>query len=189
MQSPTRLSSANALVAPGEVLDSFLRADDAYSLLRETRVDWVHGRLLEAPPQVNDLLKKVGGLGEADRALTASGLRLLGRLQNDLELAARTSSVLSERFEILDVIGKGSTSVALKAVNKRVGRTVVLKMLRPIRPETIEVAIERLGTLDGIPHLVAPIDSYTIDTTSSADDSVRLYCIVFPFVSAITLDE
>jgi tRNA A-37 threonylcarbamoyl transferase component Bud32 len=137
---------------------------------------------------VVELLEKVSGLPTADHSLTPSGLRLLGRLQIDLESAAR-SSLLAERFQILDVIGKGSSSVALKAVNKRVGRTVVLKVLRPVRPEPVEAAIEKLGTLDGIPHLVAPIDSYVIDTTSSAEDAVRLYCIVFPFISAITLDE
>jgi len=137
---------------------------------------------------VVDLLKKVKGLGEDNRTLTPSGMRILGRLQIDLESAAKSSS-LAEHFEIEGPIARGSSSIALKAVNRRVRRPVVLKILQPVLPEVAEAAIARLGSLDGIPHLVAPIDSDVIETESVAGDRLRLYCIVFPLVRAITLEE
>jgi len=187
MQSSTPLFAANAIAPHGRVLESFLGKDDVIPWLRNTRVDWVQGKLLEAPPEVIQVLERVGGFAGDDRTLTQSGLRILGRLQIDLESAARSSS-LAEHFIIEGPIAKGSSSVALKAVNKKVGRTVVLKILYPIAPELAEAAIKKLGPLEGIPNLIAPIDSDTIDTTTTAGDSVRLYCVVFPFIPAITLE-
>jgi tRNA A-37 threonylcarbamoyl transferase component Bud32 len=109
-------------------------------------------------------------------------------LQIDLVLAVKSSRI-AEKFEIGDVIGEGSTSVALKAINKTVGRPVVLKVLRPSNYRQVQAAIARLGTLDDIPHLVAPIDSYEIETSSIAGDRTKLFCIVFPFIPATTFDD
>src|SRR6185295_11105032 len=189
--SSHRLTGTNAIESPGRLIESFLRSSDVQGLLRDTHVDWLRGTLLEAPSEVVELLRAVKGFateGVDDRTLTPSGLRLLGRLQIDLESAAK-SSALVEKFEINGVIARGSSSVALKAVNKRVGRTVVLKVLHPAKPELAEAAIERMGTLDGIPHLIAPIDSLVLEATTVSGDTLRLNCIVFPFVPATTLEE
>ena len=188
MQSPTRLSAANAIAEPGRVLKSFLTERQLSDLSRNTHIDWLHGVLLTASPQVATLLQDIGGLAEDGHTLTQPAMSFLGRIQIDLEDTVRQSH-LSDRFEIQGTVGRGSSSVALKARNKQVGRTVVLKILRPGLPRDATSAIEHLGALESIPRLVAPIDSYVIDATTSSGDSVQLYCIVFPFVLATTLDE
>jgi tRNA A-37 threonylcarbamoyl transferase component Bud32 len=188
MQGSNPLITANAIEDPGRILESFLSDRAVSGWLHETHVDWSKGRLLNAPDRVIDVLKRVQGLEDDSRTLTPSGMRILGRLQIDLESATRTS-VLAEHFEIEAAIAKGSSSIALKAVNRRVGRTVVLKILQPVLPEVAEAAIGRLGSLEGIPHLVAPIDSEVVETTTVAGDPVRLYCIVFPLIRAITLED
>ena len=188
MQSPTRLSAANAIVEPGRALKSFLTEGKLSDLSRDTHIDWLHGVLLTASPQVATLLQDIGGLAEDGHTLTQPAMSFLGRVQLDLEDTVR-KSYLSDRFEILGTIGRGSSSVALKARNRQVGRTVVLKILRPGLPIDAKSAIEHLGELESIPRLVAPIDSYVIDATTISGDSVQLYCIVFPFVPATTLEE
>jgi len=188
MEMLTPSATAEAIEHSGRILGFFLHRDDAPQLLRETHVDWAAGSILKAPPQVVEVLRQTAGCEADQRTLTTSGLRILGRLQINLESAAR-SSRLSDHFEIIGPIAKGSSSVALKAINKRVGRTIVLKLLQSSKPELVEAAIKRLGAVDGIPHLVAPMDSYTIPATSIAEDPVELYCIVFPFIDGTTLDD
>jgi hypothetical protein len=188
MHTSNPLVTANAIADPGRALESFLNEQDVSRWLHETHVNWLDGALLEAPARVIDLLKRVKGLAEDDRKLTPSGMRIVGRLQIDLALAAKSSS-LAQHFDIEETIAKGSNSIALKAVNKRVHRPVVLKILQPVLPALAEAAIGQLGSLDGIPHLVAPIDSDTFDTRTVSGDLVRLYCIVFPFIRAITLED
>src|ERR1017187_7910743 len=188
MHSTNRLCAANAIVKPGRELERFLRAPDAVNVIKRTHVNWMVGELLEAPPEMQELLHKIEGIEPSSRKLSQSALRLLGKLQIDLESAARESP-LAQRFEILGVIGRGGNSIALKATNKSVGRTVVLKILRPIQPDLAEAAIRKLGTLENIPHLIAPIDSQAIDLKSHSGDPVRLYCIIFPYIQAITLDR
>jgi hypothetical protein len=188
MPSPALLFTANALTHPGEALEHFFALSDVSEVIRNTHVDWELGRLLEAPQEIESLLTKVNGLAVDGRTLTEVGLRLLGKLQVELESEAKASA-LSKKFEIFGPIAKGSNSVALKATNKVVGRTVVLKILQPVQPQLAEEAIKNLGKLENVPHLVAPIDSHVIETTSSSGDPVRLYCIVFPYVAAVTLDQ
>ena len=188
MQTSERLFAANAIEAPGQALAVFLRSEIAPSLLAKTHVDWASGRLLDAPDDILSLLRRVRALGSSENKLTEAGLRLLAKLQIDLVQALKSSRV-AEKFEIEDVIGEGSTSVAVKARNKAVGRSVVLKVLRPSHYQRVRAAIARLGTLDGIPHLVAPVDSYEIETTTSAGDQATLFCIVFPFIAATTFDS
>ena len=188
MQTSERLFAANAIEPPGRTLQAFLQLDGASKLIAETHVDWDHGILLNAPPEVFDLLSKVGAIRTNDNELTVSGLRLLAKLQIDLVDSIK-SSWLVEKFDVKEIIGDGSTSIALKAINRAVGRPVVIKVLQPGNSEHIQSAIARLGTLDGIPHLVAPVDSYVIETKSNAGDIVKLFCIVFPFVRAKTFDD
>jgi hypothetical protein len=188
MRSSARPISANAIADPGRAVARFIEAESSVELLRRTHVDWQSGVLIEAPADVLALLLAVNGIAKDQRSLLPSGLRLLGKLQIDLESAAKTSG-LSERFEIDGTLAQGSTSIALRAVNKSVGRTVVLKVLRPSQPDVAQQAIRRLGQLESIPHLVAPIDAVTIDTKTCSGDNVQLYGIVFPFIPAVTLGE
>ena len=189
MSSPTRLTAANAMLGPGKVLRAFLEHPAAASMCCNIRVDWTRGRLAEAPEASRAVLARIGALREPDAdALTEIGLRVLGRLQVDLERAVKRSS-LRRKYKVLETIGHGSTSIAIKAVHRLINRTVVLKLLRPALPETAERAIQSLAALEGIDRLVAPIDSHVLNTTTSADDRIRLYCIVFPFVQATTLED
>jgi hypothetical protein len=188
MRSSSRLSAANAIEDPGRVLESFLSSKSISSIVEQTHVDWSAGVLLTTPPEMHDVLRRLRGLSGDGITLTAPGLSLLGKLQIDLEAAAR-SSFLAEIFDIQGVLAKGGSSVAFKAVNTRVGRTVVLKVLRPSRPDQAESAIKKLGSLETIPHLVAPIDSHKISVKSVAGDPVSLYCIVFPYIPGTTLEK
>ncbi len=189
MPSPSPLSASNKIAISGTHLRTLLNDPNLSKLVASTHVDWPHATLRAAPSTISQLLRKIGGLDEQTAGtLTPSGLRLLGKLQFDLEHIARTSP-LNNQFDILEQIGTGSSSIALKAKNKRIGRTVVLKILRPGLPENAARAIEHLGGLEDIPHLVAPIDSHPIDATSSSGDTVRLYCLVFPYVDAQTLEQ
>lgn len=189
MSSPTRLASANAMLRPGKVLRAFLEDPRVAPLCRAIRVDWARGRLTEASEESRTLLRRIGAVHEFDgAALTEIGMRVLGRLQVDLERAAKRSS-LRKKYRILETIGHGSTSIAVKATHRLIKRTVVLKLLRPAQPQSAERAIQGLAVLEGIDHLVAPIDFHLLNTTSSAGDKLQVYCIVFPFVHAITLED
>ena len=177
------------MLEPGNALRAFLGNPAVAAMCRSTRVDWKTGRLTDAPSEVRVLLRRIGAVRESDEnELTGLGLRLLGRLQVDLLEAVKKSS-LGEKFEIIEKIGHGSSSIAVKASNRSIKRTVVLKLFRPALPESAMRAIESLGALEGIRHLVAPIDSQHIDTSTTTGDRIRLYCVVFPFVQAVTLEE
>ena len=189
MSSPTRLTAANVMREPGNVLRTFLADPAVASTCRAIRVDWRTGRLTEAPADARTVLRRIGALGDQDQdTLTDVGVRVLGRLQVDLQQAVKKSS-LGEKFQIIETIGQGSSSIAVKASNRLIKRTVVLKLLRPSLPKTALDAIQSLGALEGIEHLVAPIDSHHMDTITSAGDRIRLYCVVFPFVQALTLED
>ena len=189
MSSPTGLTTANAMLEPGNALKAFLANPAVAAMCRATRVNWTTGTLTNAPSTVGVLLRRIGAVRESDEnRLTPLGLRVLGRLQVDLVEAVKKSS-LGKKFEIFETIGHGSSSIAVKASNRLIKRTVVLKLLRPTLPETAMRAIESLGALEGIRHLVAPIDSHHIDVSTSAGDRIRLYCVVFPFVQAVTLED
>ena len=189
MSSPTRLTAANAMLRPGKALRAFLDDPAVASACRSIRVDWTRGRLTGAPANALAALNGIGALSETEpNALTEIGVRVLGRLQVDLQRAVKKSA-LRRKYEVLDTIGHGSTSIAIKAVHRLVKSTVVLKVLRPALPQTAEHAIRSLGALEGIDRLVAPIDSHLLTTTTTAGDKVGLYCIVFPFVQAITLQD
>lgn len=189
MSSPTRLAAANAMLRSGEVLRAFLDDPRVASICSAIHVDWATARLLHAPAESRALLTSIGALRESDaQALTEIGIRFLGRLQVDLERAVKRSS-LRKKYAILDTIGHGSTSIAIKATHRLIKRTVVLKLLRPALPETADRAVQGLAALEDIEHLVAPIDFHVLNTTSSTGDKLQLYCIVFPFVQAITLED
>ena len=189
MSSPTRLTDANAMLRPGKVLRAFLEDPGVASTCCNIRVDWARGRLTDAPEESRSVLTGIGAVRESDAdALTEIGVRVLGRLQVDLERAVKRSS-LRKKYKVLETIGHGSTSIAIKASHRLIKRTVVLKLLRPALPDTAQRAIESLAALEGIDHLVAPIDFHVLNTTTSAGDKIRLYCIVFPFVKAITLED
>ena len=187
-QSSGRFLPSNLLVIPGEAIEQFIGRPDFIELICATHIDWNNALLLDAPQAVESLLSAVNGVVGSTRGLTDSGMRLLGRFQVDLENVAKHSA-LTDRFDIVSLIGKGSNSIALKAVNKSIGLPIVLEMMRPIVPRRAEKAIRKLGSLGGIHGLVGPIDSYAIEGVSVSGDPVRLYCIVFPFKDAITFNE
>ncbi len=188
MRSSARLFSANAIADPGRALAAFFESKNGFDQIRQTHVDWRSGTLIDVPAEVLGILRSIDGIAPDGHSLTPAGLRLLAKLQIDLEGATQTSAV-AERFEVQDVIGNGSSSVAVKAINKVVGRTVVLKILRPSAPGVAERAIRQLGQLEKIPQLVAPVDALVLDTVSCSGDPVQLHCIVFPFVPAVTLHD
>lgn len=188
MRSSSRFIATNNIEAPGRALEQIIQSPNAASWLENTHVDWKIGRLLEAPIEIVNLLSEIGGFNDTKHSLTPTALRLLGKLQIDLESAAKKSS-LTERFDNLKQIAKGSNSIALKATNKYVSRTVVLKILYPVLPESAEAAIRELGKLEKITGLIAPIDSYIFHTTTASGDTAQLYCIVFPYIPGTTLDE
>lgn len=180
--------NANAIVVPGAHVDRFLRLPSVSALLIDTHVNWQYGTLMSAPPTVINLLHKIEGIEPDGKTLTSTALKLLGRLQVDL-IAAAHSSTITERFEISDPLAEGATSIALKATNKAINRTVVLKILRPLPEQQAAGAVQQLGTVENITGLIAPIDAYTIPTKSCSGDPLLLYCIVFPYINAITLDS
>lgn len=186
--SSVRLFSANAIADTGRAVAAFLQSPAAIQFLHDTHVDWRSDTLLAAPAEVLRLLVDVRGLADDNRRLTFTGLRLLGHLQVDLVSATRASTAVA-RFDVDGVLAKGNNSIALKATNKDVGRTVVIKVLRPGNLERNAQAIRRLGSLENIPHLIAPIDAFQFETESCSGDPVRLNCVVFPYVHATTLDE
>jgi hypothetical protein len=188
MPSSLRLLSANAIADLGRTVVAFLESPDSIPLLRATHVDWRSDTLISAPPEVVSLLADVKGIAKDKRSLTFTGLRLLGHLQVDLVNGAKASKT-ADRFDIDGVLAKGMNSIALKARNRDVGRTVVLKVLRPGRLEPNTRAIRQLGALETIPHLIAPIDAFVFETESCSGDVVPVYCVVFPYLNAITLDE
>ena len=147
MSSPTRLAAANAMLRPGKALRAFLEDPGVVSMCRNIRVDWARGRLTAAPVESRPLLTGIGAVRESDPdALTDIGVRVLGRLQVDLEGVVRRSS-LRRKYKVLETIGHGSTSIAVKASHRLIKRTVVLKLLRPALPETTESAVESLAAL------------------------------------------
>lgn len=189
MSTPTRLTATNAIVPLGTALRVFVERPDVESVCRNIRVDWANGRLTQAPAAARSLLARIGGLQDTDEdALTETGARVLGRLQVDLEDATKRSW-LREKFELGETVGRGSSSIAVRAVNRRIKRTVILKVLRPSLPGAAAKAVRSLGALEGIEQLVAPIDLLEWEATSVAGDKLGLHCIVFPFVGATTLED
>lgn len=187
MPSSGRYSDANALASSGMTLGAFLQRPDLPRLLRDTHVDWVAVQLVSAPKEVERVLHQLNVIS-ADNILTPAGVSLLSKVQLDLEAAVRKSS-LAKRFEILSIIGTGRTSIALQARNRVIDRTVVLKVLRPSLPADTVSVIQRLGSVAGVPHLVAPIDAYSIPAKTVSGDHVTIHCLVFPFVAGTTLRD
>lgn len=176
------------MATPGRAVERLLSLPNVDVLLRATHVDWERSQLLDAPEVIRALLREVGALAQDTDLLHDSGIRLLGKLQVDLSLAAQHQEVTS-RFSVDELIARGSNSVALKATVRSVGRTVVLKVLRPGPSHSLEQAIRELGSLEDIPRLVAPTDSFSFPSLTASGDVVQLHCIVFPFVAAQTLDS
>ncbi|MGC2659634.1 MAG: protein kinase [Bryobacteraceae bacterium] len=172
---------------PGRVLSAFIQSSASAQLLRVTHVDWHTDKLLAAPTEILELLTVVNGLGDDRTILNFTGIRLLGNMQVDLETVAAASRV-AEKFQVSGVLAKGSNSIALKATNRGVGRTVVIKVLRPGHLERNGQAIRGLGLLENISHLVTPVDAFVVELESCSGDLVPVHCVVFPFVNAITLE-
>jgi len=180
--------AANLAARPGRSIEVLLAVPHIADLLAATHVDWETGTLSAAPAAIREALVEVDGLSRDSNLLTASGIRLLGKVQVDLVAAISTPPVPS-RFEICETLAKGGNSVTFRATNRAVGRSVVLKLLRPRPADQLEKAIRQLGALENIPHLVAPIDSFPLTTRTVSDDPVTLHCIVFPYIPAKTLHE
>lgn len=180
-------SDTNALAAKGTSLQELLARPDIDGLVRATHVDWNEKVLISSPEAVMDSLMAIGGI-DGGGVLTGVGLSMLAKLQIDLEAAVR-SGPLADRFVIGAVIGEGRTSIALRAANRSVARDVVLKVLRPGSTVADDDTIRRLGVVAGVPHVVAPIDAYEVAAHTISGDAVVIRCVVFPFVSGMTLRE
>jgi len=184
----TPIPASRSQMAAGDALRTFLGRPDSDEALRATRVDWASHAIVSAPPVVQELLVKSGGVAENRRSLTPIGLRLLGRLQLDLTDALRNSAVAS-RYEILGELAHGRHSIAYRAMNPRIGRRFVIKVLRPGTSSSTRDNLLRLGNLPESPHLVKPVDFDTFDSTTSSGDPISLEYLLYPMVSGTTLDD
>lgn len=187
LKSGSRISASNAMADSGADLRAFLTTEQGIAAISETHVDWESMELLQAPPIVAALIGTV--VRPKVRAkLTRSAIRLLGKLQIDLE-GATLASRLVEKYEVSGRLSEGSNSITLRATNRSVQRQVVLKILRPGDPQEQRKSIRALGALADIPRLIAPIDAEEFEATSVSGDPIRLFCIVFPFINAPTLSD
>ena len=108
------------------------------------------------------------------------------------ERPANTQRVLSGRYELGELIGRGGMADVFRGVDTRLGRTVAVKLLRPdlARDPQFQARFKReaqaVAALNH-PSIVAVFDTGDHAVPGDHDDSVRVPYIVMEFVEGKTL--
>jgi serine/threonine-protein kinase len=110
------------------------------------------------------------------------------------ERPANTQRVLSGRYELGELIGRGGMADVFRGVDTRLGRTVAVKLLRPdlARDPQFQARFKReaqaVAALNH-PSIVAVFDTGDHAVPGDHDDSVRVPYIVMEFVSGKTIRD
>jgi serine/threonine-protein kinase len=105
-----------------------------------------------------------------------------------------TQRVLSGRYELGELIGRGGMADVFRGVDTRLGRTVAVKLLRPdlARDPQFQARFKReaqaVAALNH-PSIVAVFDTGDHAVPGDHDDSVRVPYIVMEFVSGKTIRD
>lgn len=105
-----------------------------------------------------------------------------------------TQRVLSGRYELGELIGRGGMADVFRGVDTRLGRTVAVKLLRPdlARDPQFQARFKReaqaVAALNH-PSIVAVYDTGDHAVPGDHDDSVRVPYIVMEFVSGTTIRD
>ena len=110
------------------------------------------------------------------------------------ERPANTQRVLSGRYELGELIGRGGMADVFRGLDTRLGRTVAVKLLRPdlARDPQFQARFKReaqaVAALNH-PSIVAVFDTGDHAVPGDHDDSVRVPYIVMEFVSGKTIRD
>src|SRR6478609_8218130 len=105
-----------------------------------------------------------------------------------------TQRVLSGRYELGELIGRGGMADVFRGIDTRLGRTVAIKLLRPdlARDPQFQARFKReaqaVAALNH-PSIVAVFDTGDHAVPGGHDDSVRVPYIVMEYVSGKTIRE
>ena len=110
------------------------------------------------------------------------------------ERPVNTQRVLSGRYELGELIGRGGMADVFRGLDTRLGRTVAVKLLRPdlARDPQFQARFKReaqaVAALNH-PSIVAVFDTGDHAVPGDHDDSVRVPYIVMEFVSGKTIRD
>lgn len=188
--STPRVKDTNYLLADSADVLAFSSDTVALERMRDLKVDWRSGLITHASPRLQQVLttRKWAKQTDGTFSVTDDGLAFLSKFLIDFEHAAKAKDRILGKFRIEQMLAAGRNSVTFRAFHEAVGRSFVLKFLRPGRARDIISKLRLIGEVRGEPYLVHPVDFFEWPFKTIAGDAVTLACVVYPFTRGQTLE-
>lgn len=186
------VQNTNRLIVETEPIRRFIESADINRVRSETEVDWETNVVLRCEPALRELLiaMNLGRQQESGQLhVNLKGKVFLGKLLIDMDEELRNGLLVNDRYVLEDRLAAGKNSLAFKALDRRLGRAVVLKFFRPGRGSGIITNVAKIGRVKGDPVLVNPLDVFQYDIEDGHNRVVSIDVMVFPFVDGVTLRD
>lgn len=190
MSSKT-LRATNKLVDDLSEVINLLSTEDGLSRLYPVTIDWQGLTITGLDKDLlsllfsGDLVSDVGSPAN----LTPKGLSFFGKILVDLKSIAKLKEPIEGKYVVERLISLGKNSATFKVIHSVLGRSFVLKVVRPGSGMELKDALRRLGGVGDIPPLVQPLDYFTLTLPSILGALVPLQCLIFPYIDGKTLRE
>ena len=185
-------SDMNGIIARSADLLTLVSDPAIGARLLELGYDWETGEFDRAAPIV-DLLRRHGYVEEAPAGdVTAMGRLFLSRLLIHFDVSSFGDEVmgsLAEKYDSFRIISSGKNSIVAEARHRLLGTRVVLKIVRPGAAADIQHSMRMLSGLHAASAIVAPQDFLEVVAKDALGKTVRLHCLVFPFIEGISFRE
>lgn len=186
------VQNTNRLIVETEPIRRFIESADINRVRSETEVDWERNVVLRCEPALRQVLitMSLGSPQESGQLVVGpKGRVFLGKLLIGMDEQLRTGLVVNDRYMLEDRLAAGKNSLTFKALDRRLGRAVVLKFFRPGRGTGIIKNVAKIGRAKGDPILVSPLDVFRYDIDGGHNHTVSIDVMVFPFVNGVTLRD
>ncbi|MGX1928338.1 ORC-CDC6 family AAA ATPase [Flagellimonas sp. 2504JD4-2] len=186
--SSLEIKNLNESIMQSQGLFDIISSKDFSERLNELSVNWeslnVNPKAKIYGPFIDNNFINIKTKG-----LTNSGALFIGRVTIDFDILLNKKEKIDGKYTIIEKINIGKNSCTFKAEHSFLGHSVVLKFIRPGASENVTEALKLISNSEKIPNLVQPIDFFRIEMRDVFKNPVPIECVVFPFVSGVTLRE
>lgn len=185
-------SDVNGIIARSDDLLTLVSDPAIGARLAELDYNWETCNFNRDAPIV-PLFKRHGYIDNGPAGeLTAMGILFLSRLLIHFDVSSSGEEAmgnLAEKYDCFRIISSGKNSIVAEARHRLLGTRVVLKIVRPGAAADIQDSIRMLSGLCADSAIVSPQDFLEVVTKDALGKTVRLHCLVFPFIDGITFRE
>lgn len=186
--STMSISDPNEAFREKKELISFLESENLQEVIASLEINWEKG---DVRPEINaigtlnqfGLVEKTDG----DYRLTKSGRLFFGRIAIDLEYEFRKNKDLVEKYRVISPIKIGKNSGTFLAEHILFKKKHVLKVVRPGAADNVVESLKVISGESAPETLIQPIDYFETKCKDIFGSTVKVSCIVFPYVKGETL--